>query len=236
MDLYALTEQGKGRVVNQDRYAYNKFEEDDEKVTGIFVVADGVGGRSCGGEAANMSAEMIMDWWYDHYPEYYNNPEQLQEVLPDVFNNIVGSLFDFGDEQNVKLATTMTMLIINHDEYYIFHCGDTRIYRYNEGLACLTLDDKAIDPRDGKAKLTNCLGNILPEYHLSFDKGQLYDEDVFLLATDGAFKKVDEKQIETIMGKPETAEEICNEIYEAAINAGEQDDITMICFKLKNPE
>lgn len=232
--MYGMSEQGTGRKVNQDHFYCNKSEQEDKKITALFVVADGVGGRSCGSEASSMASDAIQSWWFDNYMDYYDEPEKIKDLMPEVFNQIISNMYDFGDEQNVQMATTLTMLIINHDHYYIFHCGDSRIYRYNEKLYYMTIDDKVVDPRDGRAKLSNCLSNILPEYHLTYDSGKLYDNDVFILATDGAFKKLDENTIKSIMAADTSAEDMCKEMYNAALEAGEQDDITIVAFRLTN--
>jgi protein phosphatase len=211
----------------------------------LFVVADGVGGRP-GGELASGSAVAALLEYVDEAVVCYHSLDVDQE------HDFLGRLEDSVHQAHRRLleqhgpdgkgpATTLTMITLCWPRAYVVHVGDSRAYYFRGGrLRQLTRDQTMgeymvdvgawTDEQAARAKaaahLTSALGGS--EMTPSVGLVDLEPGDILLLCTDGLSKFVAEEQIVTVLRHRASAEDICRELLRAALDAGGDDNITLI--------
>lgn len=116
------------RKQNEDHYIFNSISHG-----AIAIVADGVGGRSCGSVASHLAADHLNNILQQ------NIKTPLLKALEDTNENILR----FASE-NLKcegMATTLTCCLIINDELKGVHVGDSRLYVLRKnGLKQLSVD------------------------------------------------------------------------------------------------
>jgi len=90
----------------------------------LFVVCDGMGGHVGGQKASEIAVESILEYLKK---EKYPNPRQaLNEALKFANMQILGYASDHPELKG--MGTTACILLLQDDEAYIAHVGDSRIY------------------------------------------------------------------------------------------------------------
>ena len=79
MQVFAKTDIGKERKVNEDFY-YISRPEDKIK---LFILADGMGGYNAGEVASKMAVETVKSYIYNHFDKNKNSKENIEQLLKD---------------------------------------------------------------------------------------------------------------------------------------------------------
>lgn len=197
-----FTDQGSKRKINQDDLIMCANEN-----TGLFVVADGMGGHSMGEKASSTLVSYMQNWW-EHFQ---NNPNEKD--FPNLVNEISSCLEQANqyiyDNYNIHdiCGTTAVVLLVHHNQYAFFTCGDSRLYLYTKrNLHQISIDDvwqnqpeimyqytqeeKEKHPDFGK--LVTALGTS-NQLHLRINYGMLEGKEKFLLCSDGLYRMCNEQ-------------------------------------------
>ncbi len=190
------------RNTNQDRFAAI------ESVDGVLLVlGDGMGGRP-GGEVA---AQTLVDTARDAFlgnDQPLKNPEALLErILLDAHQHIIDNSLSFAHPP----GTTGVLCLVDGQNAYWAHVGDSRLYLFRDGLPMVrTTDHSYVEElyRSGaissvereshprRNQITQCLGYQESPPRVEHGKlSQLRPGDVLLLCTDGLWGALDDAQI-----------------------------------------
>ena len=201
MKAYGICEKGNVRKVNQDDILIRLKDK-----TGLFIVADGVGGSVDGAVASKLITETYEKWW--------------DEVVESKDGKDFGELFDeikrLVEDVNEKLCTehgegnccsTIALLFLHGDAYGIISAGDSRIYSCAGGkVKMLTRDDvweNLPDNGDESAhngKILSAVGGFeYLEYSCSTNRRR--HSEAFMLCSDVIYKFADEKVMEKQLKK-----------------------------------
>ena len=183
-----------GRKLNQDRMGYS-FTRDAL----LLLLTDGMGGHMHGEIAANIAMQTISALFQKNAQPYIKKPERFLE------NSFLAAHMEILRYRDVhKLPetprTTVVGCLIQHNNAFWAHCGDSRLYWMRNGqILGRTRDHSRIETliAQGKVspserathpdrnKLFNCLGaNDMPIVELS-RRASLQTGDVMLLCSDG---------------------------------------------------
>lgn len=238
----AYTEKGRGKEYNQDHYFCAALESGD-KITGLFAVADGVGGLSRGEVASGLACRELGAWWESNKQRDTSGYLQEMAALPDLAGRINRLILSAGKEYGSGMGTTLSLLAVCGNSALVIHIGDSRIYRVRKGflgrqdkVEQLTQDDSTKvlrQDRSGnpfyKEVLTACLGMCEPidPHILQLD---LRRGDRFILCSDGLYKKnPDTAMLRRLLSRySEEDSGYCLHTVEAVRQQGETDDITMV--------
>ena len=159
------------------------------------VIADGMSGSEAGREAADSCVKGFLN-------DYFSTPDSW--TVETSGEKILGALnrwlYSQGHQQygtSKGLVTTLSVLVIKSTTAYLFHVGDTRIYRLRDyELEQMTRDHRVTINAD-KSYLNRAMGidvNLDIDYH-SFvvEKG-----DAYLLTTDGIHDFVDDTTLKRL--------------------------------------
>lgn len=183
------------RNENQDYIAYQTVGD----VSGIFVVADGMGGYDFGDIAARIVAESVVESVMSNW-ENTNVTELLNEAF--IFANESLALKRIALECK-KMGTCLCVLLIRDDNAYISWFGDSRVYHYEQGIESYVTEDHSVVrelSRINALKATDIdkysnivtrsiMGNITLD-PMELVTRPIHKRDNFLLCTDGLYKSV----------------------------------------------
>lgn len=241
-EVFGVTDCGILNKVNEDTYVY-KIKCSDTFNCGVFAVADGVGGLKHGDIASSVTISSVNRWWENNFHLLNNNINESLNNLLNELKNVNQKLLLLSKSYSSQMATTLSILVIYYNQFFIVHIGDSRIYKCNPNLFKLTqlsidhskLIEKYVEGKKTKKNvLTECIG-----YNNSFSPyichKKVHAGEIFILCTDGIFKKNPNKIIfNTIKKNKNNMKELCNSLVNQAKEKNETDNITIIAVKILN--
>lgn len=189
---YSKTDVGLVRSANEDGYG------DALTPNGhVYTVCDGMGGHVGGATASKIAVQSILE--YFNKQNYDNLMVAIDRALIFANEQIYGAAQN--DPSLKGMGTTAVILIINGNECYLGHVGDSRIYLKSENkLYRLTKDhsfvqtlvdqgiinDEDAENHPKKNQILKALG-IGPLIEPTVASGPTYvkEGDVFMLCSDG---------------------------------------------------
>src|SRR5574344_671965 len=161
-----------GREKNEDRMGYCYTRE-----SGLFVVADGMGGHPHGEVAAQLALQAISAMFQRHAkPRLMDVGEFLTDALLAAHHQILRHALDRGLLDTPR--TTLVAAVVQEGRAQWIHCGDSRLYMVRDGaLLARTRDHSYMELRNmaiaglekvNRNVLFTCLGSpSKPIYDLS---------------------------------------------------------------------
>lgn len=226
------TDIGAVRKVNQDAVFFQCLCQQGECFA-VGAVCDGIGGMQAGEEASALVIEGIGQW-YSQVCCWIDIPNADQDVLfshmKDAAEQWNRDVLDFCLKRGIRSGTTMSVLMILRNRFYILHAGDSRIYRYHYYLEQLTADDTVVRVHNGKERvyLSNYLGKS-EQLHFTSVCGGLKKGDLFLYCSDGFYHRLQETDVRGYLNdyrKRLPLEQICRKAVLQMKERGETDNIS----------
>ncbi|OGT20450.1 MAG: protein kinase [Gammaproteobacteria bacterium RBG_16_57_12] len=226
-------------------YSDKGLKEDNQDACGVLVpdepllttkglaciIADGVS-SSAGGRAA--SASCVQGFLADYYstPETWTCKTAGQRILGALNRWLHGQGHQaYGSDHG--MITTLSALVIKSATAYLFHVGDTRIYRLrDQELECLTRDHQSWAAGE-KTLLCRAMGadvNVEIDYrNLPVEVG-----DVFLLSTDGVHGFVTQSDLcDLLVEYAQQPERCARKIVTRALERGSGDNVTCLVLRIE---
>ena len=237
--VYGQSQAGRGRKCNEDFFLI-------APKTGLFAVADGVGGNYSGEVASKMAVEAMNSYIAG---KIENEPLVLQakgsgllaEAIKDA--NLRVYLKGKSEEKYREMASTVVAGLLNRDELLIAHMGDSRLYLVRNGITeQLTVDHTWVNaqvesgnltPEEAKTHkmrgaVTKAIGaesGAEPE----LSSVRIRPGDYFLFCSDGLADVVQRAEIgDTIARLGPKIRKISETLVDLAVGQGSSDDITVI--------
>ncbi len=241
MEYTELCEIGKVRSINQDA-VFAAARED----TGLFLVADGMGGHSNGEKASRQIAKNISQWWEAFRPQDYPDFRGMMQGLwltAQEANREIYETYNNGD----ICGSTMALLLIRGQTYGILSAGDSRIYLYDEKrIRQLTTDEiwenqPDLTPVERKLHWERCHGRlynavgIRRELRCSMITDACRPGQVFLLCSDGLYKYCPKRWIKACMKKTARNCRLQNTalmLMDQTYHTDAQDNISVVLVKV----
>lgn len=247
------TDVGIRKKVNQDALLI-KTARDSKGTIALFVVCDGMGGLSSGELASATVINYLSKWFDADLPILLKDTElqgivsNLEEYLKDINEKII----EYGESNKVKLGTTLTLLLVIYDDYYIIQVGDSRAYKIDNNLELLTKDQTLVARELERGNITAEEAKIHPKRNVLLQcvgatkviqphitTGKIEKEKTYMLCTDGFYHEVSEDEIKDSFGYScSNDESYMNrnivKLVETVKSRGEVDNITVLLIKTKN--
>lgn len=190
---------------------------------GLWAVADGMGGHACGDEAS----EAVVEALYQRSEE--SRGLDLLDAIPRSLQQVNSQLCARGAARGdgEPIGTTVVALALEGADYHCFWAGDSRLYLLRDGrLTALTRDHSEPGDSAGRCALTRAVG-AEPALAVDYTRGELYEDDLFLLCSDGLTGVVPDVAIaHTLQHAP--ASTACAHLVQQALAAGGPDNITCV--------
>lgn len=238
MKVFAKSDIGKAREMNQDSYYVSMPSEN----TGLFIVADGMGGYNGGEIASRLAIVSAKNYIENNFSKIEHNKEELQKLIKNAieYANMVVYEKSKEDQELEGMGTTIEVVLAYNDRVYIGHIGDSRIYRIRKNIIRkLTVDDSYVQKlvKDGtitkeeakhhpkKNMLMKALGCTSFVEPIVAVKGFLED-DVIVITSDGLTNMVSDEEMLAIIEN--NVEKASDELIKKANEAGGLDNITVV--------
>lgn len=237
LDIQALCHKGVVRENNEDAVSVGGLIVRDDSVAltvttpedGWFylLVSDGMGGHEKGEEASEYTLTQIRE----AFESGKIGPETFEEDLRRVVADTSSALNEraCAEGQVHPMGCTLTGVIWHYGRIYLVNAGDSRTYRFREGiLRQLSTDEteRGItgDPSASKY-LLNCIGGGC-EGRLAIDSldGKLLEGDTILICSDGLTDMVPEETAEAALEGGSCAADLLS----MACEAGGADNVSVI--------
>lgn len=194
----------------------------------LIAVADGVSGNAGGGEASEMTVRTISSDYYAT-PDTWQPPIALDKVITAANRWLISQASSNRDLAG--MATTLSLLVLRGQRYYLAHVGDTRIYLLRDGALKKLTTDHVWDRPDMRHVLKRAVGL---DAHLAIDfaEGALQVGDIFALMSDGVWEVLGEKAIHEGLGKFDSTQMVAEHLTNAAINQQGADNATAVIVKI----
>jgi PPM family protein phosphatase len=233
VEQYSRTDVGRQRNANED----DLFAAAD---TGLFAVADGMGGARAGEVAAKAAVEQLATL----EQKQAVGERELATVVEDA-NRRIHELSQ-SDESLSGMGTTMTAVSVGDGEVAIAHVGDSRAYRLREGeLERLTHDHSLVDEMVRAGRLTPEEAEVHPQRSIITralgPEPQVEVErmtyparsgDVYLICSDGLTTMVAEDDVAAILRARSSLRQAAEDLVRAANENGGKDNVTVVLFRL----
>ena len=230
-----------GREKNEDRMGYCYTRE-----SGLFVLADGMGGHPEGEVAAQLALQTISALYQKEARPLIQEPaEFLSSALIAAHYQILRYASERGMLDTPR--TTLVACILQDDGASWVHCGDSRLYVVRDGeLLTRTRDHSYLEQQNaGVIKLERinrnilftCLGSPAKPVFDVVGPVVLQQGDKLLLCSDGLWGSLSDAEIVQHLGTKGVSEAV-PDLVEAALKAGGErsDNVTVLAMEWETPD
>lgn len=197
----AISDAGRKKKVNQDAVMLKVARTEYGRI-GLAVICDGMGGLQKGELASLTLLNEIEKWFWEVLPGSLSEGDRDKAIYDGLLaatGKADWKLKQYIAREGVQLGTTIGLLLIIENQYYVFHVGDTRVYLHNgETLVNLTkdhtlvqreIDDGRMTEEEAEASpdrsvLLQCVGaspNLEPDFFTDYMKR----DTSFIVCSDG---------------------------------------------------
>jgi serine/threonine protein phosphatase PrpC len=262
---FGMTDVGTVRPSNEDNFYI-------DRELGLLAVADGMGGHEAGevassdalialarfirDSATRVAGESIADFKPSAYDPALTHPHEQWTSSTSAAMTTLHHAVEFANQQMYRtnrdnlhvdgggMGTTLTGIWQPAPDgpQFVFHVGDTRLYRYRQGkLTQLTRDQtmyqKAVDAGilynlPGRNLLLQALGpssGVRPDLRMQTTE----PGDLYLLCSDGLHSACDDEQLASILGDATDLESTCATLIDTAKRNRSRDNITVVLLQCK---
>jgi len=223
------TDVGRVRSNNQDRYLVR---------TGLWVVADGMGGHRGGEIASELACEAMGDRFGDP------TVDGLLDAI-DAANTAVHTAGNNDPDLSGMGTTVVALALVDEDDEQVLavaNVGDSRAYRLTGGeFEQLTEDHSLVADMVREGSLSPEEASSHPQRNILTRVLGVYDEipvDVltvvphpgerFLLCSDGLFNEVSEDGIAAVLRRLADPGDAAEELVRLAVEGGGRDNVTVV--------
>jgi protein phosphatase len=235
----ALTDRGlsEKRPVNEDSYL-------EMRQSGIFAVADGVGGAQAGEVASQMAVEILGEAFTNLQPG-----ADAETAMRAAMSQANSAIFQMAHElpQLSQMATTIVALHLNGNIATIGHVGDSRLYRVDQnGEITRETDDHSVvgeevragrmteeqaDNHPSKNIISRALGaesTVEPELKtIMVEPGT-----TFLLCSDGITRHINDDEIKGLLTFGGSPKDVCQFLKKLCYERGAEDNLTAVIVRV----
>lgn len=240
----AVSDLGLKRAKNEDAYMVEECDTDNCHTDCggmLFVVADGMGGHSCGEVASTIACREMAGSLFGLKPKPAIYHRHLKTQFHQIDQHIRACASR--DPACKHMGTTLSALAVSERFAIIAHVGDSRIYRLRGNrLKLLTtdhtfvqemIDEGELSPESAathpfRNMLTLVIGTQEPLERVYTCTLNLAPGDRFLLCSDGLHNAVAFKEIEKVLGDGNNPEDAARQLLSLALDRGGRDNITII--------
>ncbi len=270
LDFFGVTHLGKVRKDNQDHFLVatlhktmrvrvsslpnpELLEMPSQRIASVGMVCDGVGGHAGGEDASRSAVEAVTSYVTNAMECVLSESregssdvflESLRTAAQSAHELIARKAHESGDRKG--MATTLTLLLAVWPDVYLLQVGDSRGYRYRQGvLEQLTRDQTmaqellasgVLTPEQAaRSPYSNVLSSSLggSTWSPEVSRSDLRYGDVFLLCTDGLTRHVSDDLIAERLHGLTSSEAAARALLQDALDAGGTDNVTVLVLRNK---
>jgi protein phosphatase len=232
-ESYGVSHKGCVRQLNEDSFLI-------EPQSGLWVVADGMGGHDAGEVASASIVEHLATIGIA------NSAPDLRARFEDRLSQAHAEIRRISAARGVTIGSTVAALLAKDGRFACLWSGDSRIYLVRDSTISQIsrdhtevqelLDQGMISPTEALAwprrnVITRAVGvteNIL----VDFQQGEILPGDVFVLSTDGLTAHVTDVEIGSAV-MSSTPQAACQTLLATALARGGTDNVTIVLVRIR---
>jgi len=251
--ITGLTDPGRMREQNEDNIVM-------VPEVGLVVVADGMGGHRAGEVASRLAVEAIREHVVTTLANAGANNSGAIEValVRDAIRLANQAIYGHARENPdyAGMGSTVVVALFYDDKLCVGHVGDSRLYRFRDTILEQVTEDHSVvqelisrglvtaeEARQsvGKNLVTRALG-IDPNVEADISEHDVYDDDIYLLCSDGVNDVLADGDIEMMLTEHgRNLETTAQTMVNTANDRGGPDNISVILVRTnrgftRNPE
>ncbi|MBO4383632.1 MAG: Stp1/IreP family PP2C-type Ser/Thr phosphatase [Clostridia bacterium] len=241
MRIIARTDSGKVRSSNQDSYAAGEFRNGVAWV----VVCDGMGGNVGGNVASSTAVRSISERITTAYRENMSS-SSIKNLLVTAITNANIEIYDMAaaNPELSGMGTTVVAAIMDENNIYVAHAGDSRAYLYTKDeIRQITRDHSVVQKMIEDGKITEAEAHRHPSKNLitralgvdeslrvDFTEESISPKTLLLICTDGLTNYVTDEEIhKTILEGRQS--DFASTLVDLANEHGGGDNITVVAVE-----
>jgi serine/threonine protein phosphatase PrpC len=227
----AATHVGKVRGQNEDSYLVATR-------SGVWAVADGMGGHAAGEVASRTVVEELAA---------VAVPATAAELLSSCERHICRAnshLKELGNERGALIGTTIAVLLIFEGDYACLWSGDSRIYRLRQHrIEQISVDHTEVQQLISEGRLTAEEARTWPRRNvitraigvsddpeLEITGGALEAGDTFVICSDGLTAHIEDEEILALAGD-NPPQKACDLLVDLTLDRGAVDNVTVVAVR-----
>lgn len=226
----AISHKGNVRQLNEDYFL-------EDEANHLWLVADGVGGKSAGEVASRLACEKI--------PQLVAEGKDLETAIKLTHHEICAS--PKKHIGSIGMGTTLVGAHFDEARFKLCWVGDSRAYLYSsDKLSQISKDhsliqmfiDKGVLSKDeartfpGKNVITRCLGGETDnDINVDSVTGTLAPDEKLLLCSDGLTNELKDEDIFNLMRQADCSEQAIQDLLGEALNHKGRDNITIMIIE-----
>jgi PPM family protein phosphatase len=239
--VFQISRKG-GREKNEDRMGYCYTRE-----SGLFVLADGMGGHPEGEVAAQLALQTISALYQKEAKPIVNDvTEFLSSSLMAAHHQIIRYASEKGMLDTPR--TTLVACIVQGTSATWIHCGDSRLYVVRQGeLLTRTRDHSYLEQQSGAGVvrmdrinrniLFTCLGSPTKPVFDVTGPIALQQGDKIMLCSDGLWGALADPDIVGHLDGKAVSESVPDLVEAALRNGGDHgDNVTVVALEWETPD
>lgn len=230
----AATDVGRVRKVNEDAYCLSPR---------LFAVADGMGGHAAGDRASQIAVQGLAELADD--PPF--DLGDVHRCLAEANHTMIEESRTIESDRGMgtTVAGVAVVTVSGVEQWGVFNIGDSRVYRYAEGvLQQISTDHSEVQELITAGRLDPAAAATYPRRHVvtrslgvagveSADTWLLpiQPREMFLICSDGLTGELDDAEITEMLARAGTPAEIAEGLVRAAVDAGGSDNVTAVVLR-----
>jgi protein phosphatase len=231
-----ITDVGRKRDRNEDAFLIN-----DELM--LYVVADGMGGHAGGQHASALAVNTVEELVDDLEPDGDDPVEAVRVSLDRAVRQAGARIHAFAQTHPEfhGMGTTIVLVLVQDQNAYVAHVGDSRVYLLRDGAIEQVTDDHSLvaqSIREGlltedqarshrmRNVITRALG-FNEDVQVDIQVRALRRGDRYLLCSDGLSGKLEADEMAELLARHDTPEAI-RQLVGLACARGGDDNITAV--------
>ena len=212
----------------------------DSRMPFTVAVADGVGGNNAGNMAAHIAVEGLASFQIP--------PNAHEAAIRQIINETNERIVEKSkcDTRCHKMATTLSGLCHVANKWFLFHVGNTRVYKWQypyltqlttdhswtREMQLMGIDADEIRNSARAAEITSCLGNgdiaTADKLQVCDVTAEIASAQMLLLSSDGMHEFIPEDSLEFSLQSIEDVHLYMEQAMAFARQNGSNDDLSMV--------
>ena len=246
--VYGLTDIGQLRELNEDSFEIRGFKDGD--LSGICVLADGMGGHNAGEIASRMAVSLICDDLESALlDEDTSGLAKKMAASIDFANSEIYSM-SLRNSAQAGMGTTVVVAFVKDNLVRIANIGDSCAYLISDTvMRKITVDHSVVEELVQSGSITRAEARNHPDKNIitravgseKYVDADFYDYvpvggETILMCSDGLTEMVREKEIKQIINESENIKDAVKTLVDEANKRGGVDNITVIALQFKKEE
>lgn len=237
----ALSDVGLTRQLNEDYWGWTPLGP----TSGLYVVADGMGGHDGGEVASRLAVDTICRVALERIAGTGDRLDAIEAALDVAFQSANNLVKAESERKGNDMGTTLVALLVHGDrQAFVANVGDSRAYLFRHGrLHQISVDHSLVQRMVERGRIsaeearTHPHSNILlktvgteRDVEIDLFRVELERGDRVLLCSDGLWGDVEDSRICAILNEHGDARVAARELVRAAHQGGGKDNVTVLIY------